>query len=140
MDLSGQMWSWVFNAGMWAVGHVLSMACDATAVFFMVCNVAVGALVGVITYYGYHRYVSHTSTTSTGARYAAISGALSGLGGGLFSRTLGRRIYSFWVGNGRRMISTLQHKLWAMHWNVLASLAWDGYYWASMALARLAGR
>jgi hypothetical protein len=137
LDLNGKMWGWVFKAGMWTISHLLGAACALTGALTMVCQVAVGAAVGALYYIGWHKYVKHDSWSTTGVKYAAIDGAVSGMASGLFSRTFGDKFQKFWVGHGSHMMETVAHKLWSMGWHALSDLVWTVFYWVMTAVAKL---
>lgn len=85
MDLTGEMWGWVFNIGMGALETAVDAGCGLlgeTVVLSVICGALTGAALGAIEYVGHHDYVTHTRWSYSGRRAAAITGFWKGLGGG----------------------------------------------------------
>jgi len=124
LDLTGQMYGWVFDLGVTAVKAVAKIGCAATGGLAFVCNIITSGTIAALAYIGRHAYVEHNSWSSTTAGVVGVSAAVMSVASGLWGRTFGNKIYSFWVGHGSHMMNTLRHWMWDKGWHFLSSYVW----------------
>jgi hypothetical protein len=76
---------------MWLMTSAAEYACAAAGALAFVCELGVGALMGALYYIGWHQYVKHDSWSWSGVGPAAVAGAVSAVGSGLFGATVGKK-------------------------------------------------
>jgi hypothetical protein len=135
MDLTGQMWSWVWSAGMFVVKQVVGrFACTMGGALYLLCKGLVGGIADAVGYVTWHAYVKHDGWSWGGVAFSAVRGFITGVGGAYAMKKFGAPL---WGRYGRpllyRIAMYLRSKLYARGWKYAAGLVYAVYQ--TMALA-----
>jgi RHS repeat-associated protein len=127
LDLTGEMWSWVWTGIMAGVSAAFGLACAGTGLLMVACNIGLGAILGAVSYAGYQWFVKKDSVTQSGLIAAIVTGAVGGIGSSVFTVAIGRRFATWMSGGGRRVAESLSYRLRNLGYEGLASFVWNIY-------------